>query len=195
MKFTKIPTATFQTLQLNAGVLLSEFAPATPAVADAKILGATSGGVNFTASDTYQDFGADIDNCPKNTKELKKKTDVEVRMSGTFVTMSADLAARLANADTTSGSDKITPRRDLVAADFKDIWFVGDYSANNGETNGGYIAIHMMNTLSTGGFQLQSSDKEKGKFAFEFTAHFSMDAQDTVPYEIYVHAGAAEPGT
>lgn len=191
MKFTKIPTNTFQTLQMNAGVLLSEFTPATPAVADAKILGATTGGVNFTATPSFIDFGEDIDNCPKNTLQLKKLDDWEIKLSGTFVTVSADLAARLTAAADVA-SNKITPRRDLVAADFKDIWFVGDYSDKNGDTNGGYVAIHMMNTLSTGGFQIKTGDKAKGQFAFEFTAHFSMDAQDTVPFEIYVQSGSAE---
>lgn len=194
-KFTKIPTTTFQTLQINAGVLLSEFDPTSPTVADAKILGATSGGINFTASPSYIDFGEDVDNCPKNTKQLKRLDDWDVKMSGTFVTMSLDLATQLAAAaDKTAGSNKVTPRRDLdITNDFKDVWFVGDYSDKNGATNGGFVAIKMMNTLSTGGFQIQTADKEKGKFAFEFTAHFSMDAQDTVPFEIYVKAGMAEP--
>ena len=187
MKYTKIPENTFQTLQMNAGVLLSEFNPATPAVADDKILGATSGGINFTATPSFIDFGEDIDNCPKNTKELKRLDDWEVKCSGNFVTVSAALAQRLANGDL--ASDKVTPRRDLQSADFKDLWIVGDYSDNNGD-NGGFVAIHMMNTLSTGGFQLQTGDKAKGQFAFEFTAHFSMDAQDTVPFEIYVHTGS-----
>ena len=193
-KFTKIPTTTFQTLQINAGVLLSEFDPTSPTVADAKILGATSGGINFTASPSYIDFGEDVDNCPKNTKQLKRLDDWDVKMSGTFVTMSLDLATQLAAAaDKTTGSNKVTPRRDLdITNDFKDVWFVGDYSDKNGATNGGFVAIKMMNTLSTGGFQIQTADKEKGKFAFEFTAHFSMDAQDTVPFEIYVKAGTAE---
>ena len=62
----------------------------------------------------------------------------------------------------------------------------------NGATNGGYIAIHMMNALSTGGFQIQSGDKAKGQFAFEYTAHYSMDAADTVPFEIYIKAGTEE---
>ncbi len=191
-KYTKIPTTTFQQLQINAGVLLSEFTPGTPAVADAKILGATTGGINFTATPSFLDWGEDIDNCPKNTLELKRLEDWEVKLSGTFVTMSADLAERLTAAGDLA-SNKITPRRDLEETDFKDIWLVGDYSDKNGATNGGFIAIHMMNTLSTGGFQIQTGDKAKGQFAFEFTAHFSMDAQDTVPFEIYVQAGTAEP--
>lgn len=192
MKFTKIPTTTFQTLQMNAGVLLSEFNPSSPAVTDAKILGATTGGITFTATPSFTDFGEDIDNCPKNTKQLKRLDDWEVKCTGTFVTISAALAAQLAAAADVA-SDKITPRRDLDLADFKDLWIVGDYSDKNGETNGGYVAIKMINTLSTGGFSMQTGDKAKGQFAFEFTAHFSMDAQDTVPFEIYVHTGTAEP--
>lgn len=61
MKFTKIPETTFQNLQLNAGVLLSDFDPATAEVANANIIGATTGGVNFTATPTFSDYGEDID--------------------------------------------------------------------------------------------------------------------------------------
>ncbi len=191
-KFTKIPTTTFQQLQINAGVLLSSFTPATPAVADANILGATSGGVNFTATPSFIDFGDDVDNCPKNMMQLKRLENWDIKLTGTFITMSTALAQRLvALADV--ASDKVTPRSDLDEEDFQDLWFVGDYSDKNGATNGGYVAIHMLNTLSTGGFQVQTADKEKGKFAFEFTAHYSNDAQDIVPFEIYVHAGTAEP--
>lgn len=50
----------------------------------------------------------------------------------------------------------------------------------------------MMNSLSTAGFAIQTGDKVKGQFAFEYTAHYSMTAQDTVPFEVYVKAGAEE---
>lgn len=194
MKYTKIPENTFQTLQVNAGVLLSTFDPTSPAVADANILGATTGGLTFTATPSFSDYGEDIDNCPKNTLELKKLDDWEVKATGTFVTVSPALAARLAAAADVA-SEKVTPRRDLAMTDFKDLWIVGDYSDVNTDGSGqsaqkaGFVAIHMLNTLSTGGFQLKTSDKAKGQFAFEFTAHFSMDAQDTVPFEVYVKAG------
>jgi hypothetical protein len=88
--------------------------------------------------------------------------------------------------------EKLTPRNGIKDTDFADLWWVGDYSSENGETKGGFIAIHMMNTLSTGGFTIQSSDNSKGSFAFTFTAHFSMDKQDVVPFEIYIKAGAEE---
>ena len=194
MKFTQIPTNTFKELQLNAGILTSNFTPATGTVAADDILGATSGGVSFSATPTHTDLGDDIDNCPENMKELKKLESWEAKMSGTFLTVNTAQAKSLIGAADIGSSDttKVTPRNDLASTDFADIWWIGDYSDKNGATNGGYIAIHMMNALSTGGFQLQSGDNAKGQFAFEYTAHYSMAAPDTVPYEIYIKAGTEE---
>ena len=191
MKYTKIPETTFQNIQLNAGVLLSAFNPESATVANESIIGATTGGVNFTATPTFSDYGEDIDNCPKNMKELKKLDAWEISLSGTYVTVDANAVKALVGAADASGN-KITPRNDLKLTDFTDVWWVGDYSDKNGETNGGFVAIHMMNALSTGGFAIQSSDNGKGNFAFTYTAHYSMDAQDTVPFEVYVKAGTAE---
>lgn len=194
MKFTKIPETAFQELQLNAGILLSSFTPSTATVTAENILGATSGGVNFTATPTYSDFGEDIDNCPKNMLELKKLDFWEVKMSGTFVTVDTSLAKTLIGAADigTSDTTQIIPRNDVTETDFTDLWWVGDYSDKNGDTNGGFVAIHMLNGLSTGGFQIQSGDNAKGQFSFEFTGHYSMDNQDKVPFEVYVKAGTAE---
>lgn len=195
MKFTRIPETAFQSLQLNAGILLSDFTPGTGTVEETNILGATSGGVNFTATPTYSDFGEDIDNCPVNVLELKRLDSWEVTMSGTFITVDTALAKTLIGAADIDTSDqtKVTPRNDVLETDFGDIWWVGDYSDKNGDKNGGYVAIHMLNGLSTGGFQLQSGNREKGQFSFEFTGHYSIDAQDTVPFEVYIKTGTDEP--
>ena len=191
MKYTKIPETTFKNLQLNAGVLLSAFNPESATVANESIIGATTGGVNFTAKPTFSDQGEDIDNCPKNMMELKKLDFWDINMSGTYVTVDVNAVKSLVGAADVSGN-KITPRNDLKLTDFTDVWWVGDYSDQNGETNGGFVAIHMINALSTGGFAIQSSDNGKGNFAFTYTAHYSMSAQDTVPFEVYVKAGTAE---
>lgn len=194
MKFTKIPDSTFQNIQLNAGVLLRSFTPGTAAIDIEDIIGATTGGFTFADTPTFTDFGEDIDNCPRNMMELKKLDAHDVTASGTFVTISPALAKMLiGTADTgTPDQTKVTPRNDVLLTDFTDLWWVGDYSEYNGETNGGFVAIHMMNMLSTGGFQLQSANRGKGQFAFRFTAHYSMEAQDTVPYDVYIKAGTAE---
>lgn len=199
MKYTKIPENAFKELQLNAGVLLTDF-DTTDGMTEQELLGvmigATSGGVNFTATPTYEDYGADIDNAPVNVKELKKLTGWEVKMSGNFITVTPTSAALMAGAADADKADttKITPRNDVADTDFKDIWWVGDYSDKNGATNGGFVAIHMLNSLSTGGFQLQSTNKGKGQFAFEFTGHYSIADQNKVPYEVFVKAGTAEAG-
>lgn len=194
MKYTKIPTDTFKNLQLNAGVLLKSFDVETQTMAADSIVGATSGGVSFTAVPSFIDFGEDIDNCPKNMKEMKKLDSWEAKMSGTFASVSKSLAKTLVGAADLSGS-KIAPRNDLADADFSDLWWVGDYSEVNedGTSTGkaGFIAIHLLNSLSTGGFSIQSSDKGKGQFEFEFTGHYSMEDQDKVPFEVYVQEGAA----
>lgn len=196
MKYTKIPSDTFQKLQINAAIICNDFTPATGMVGESGQIGATTGGINFTATPTYTDFGDDIDNCPKNMKELKKLDSWEAKCSGTYVTLDTAVAKSLLGAADigTTDTTKVTPRNDLAQADFDDIWIVGDYSDKNGDTNGGYVAIKLMNALSTGGFQLQTTDKAKGQMAFEYTAHYSMSAQDTVPFEIYVKAGTAESG-
>lgn len=193
-KFTKIPADTFKQLQINAGVILSDFTPATGAFEPENQLGATTGGITFTATPTFSDYGEDVDNCPKNTLELKRLDDVDVKCSGTFVTVTTTSAKSLVAAADIDGTDttKVVPRRDLSSADFSDIWIVGDYSDKNGANNGGFIAIRMMNALSTGGFQLKTADKGKGQMAFEYTAHYSISKQDVVPYELYIKAGTAE---
>lgn len=188
MKYTQIPTGTFQNLQLNAGILVDTFTPASATVGS--LLGATTGGIQFQDNVSYKDFGEDIDNCPKNTLELKQIESREVTMSGNFVTITAAMAKKLAGAADIDGT-KITPRDVLNNNDFQDLWWIGDYSDVNTGANAGYMAIHLINALNTGGFQIQSSDKEKGQFAFSFTGHYSIESQDVVPYEIYVKAGTA----
>lgn len=194
MKYTQIPATTFSTLQLNAGILVKTFTPSTGTIGD--IIGATSGGISVNLVPSFTDFGDDVDNCPKNTKELKKLTSWDnISMSGTFVTVNPAAVAMLLAAGNVDSTDatKITPRNDLLTSDFQDIWFVGDYSDKNGATNGGFIAIHLKNALNQAGFALTTTDKNKGKFSFEFHAHYSISDPDSVPFEVFVQAGTAEP--
>lgn len=196
-KFTQIPTDTFKKLQLGAGILSTEFDPATGELTASNIIGATSGGVSFEATPSFTDFGEDIDNCPKNTKELKKLDSWEAKLSGSFVTMDTNVATSVIGTATVASNDqtKVVPRNSVEAKDFKNIWWVGDYSDINedGSTAGkaGFIAIKLINALSTGGFKIKSSDKAKGTVEFEYTGHYSSANIDTVPFELYIKAGSA----
>lgn len=187
-KFTKIPQDTFEGLQLEAGVLLSDFNPATAAEPeDEDIICATSGGINITCVPTYSDLGEDVDNCPVNTKELKHLDGWDCGMSFTALGVSPAVIKMSLGAADIDGTDetKIVPRRDLEQTDFADIWWVGD------RADGGMVAVKLINALSTGGFSLQTSKSGKGQISVELTGHVSIEDQDTVPMEFY----SADPPT
>lgn len=190
-KFTKVPADTFEKLQLNAGILVDEFTPSSGVIGN--ILGATTGGINFSTNPSYTDFGEDVDNVPNNTKELKHLDQFDPSMGGTFLTCTPALAKSLVGPADIDSQDttKVIPRGVLLATDFEDVWWVGDYSDVNTGTNAGFMAIHLMNSLNNAGFQIQSTKNNKGQLAFEFHGHYSLENQDLVPFEIYVKAGVA----
>lgn len=184
-KFTKIRQSTFNELQLNAGILLKDFDIETGTFADSDIITATTGGIQINVKPTYEDMGSDIDNCPKNTMELKRKTDAdEVTMNTTALCITEDLLLfQLGAADKDANTGAIKPRKELKTTDFSTIWWVGDLS------DGGYVAAKISNALSTDGFSLKTTDKGKGQFGLGITGHVSIDAQDVVPAEFYLGAG------
>ena len=191
MKFTQIPADAFRRMVLNAAVLASAFDPASGTLRNDDILGATTGGISFSAAPVYADMGEKVDNCPKNMKELKKLVSWEAKASGTFVTADTALAEWLTAAADVSGN-RVTPRFDLKDGDFRDLWIVGDYSEYNGERNGGWAAVRLKNALSTEGFSLETADGDRARLAFEFTAHGSVAAQKEVPFEIWLTPGTPE---
>lgn len=191
MKYTKVAADAFEKLQLNAGILLESFTPSTGTIGD--IIGATSGGINFNTNPTYQDFGEDVDNVKPNTKELKRLQYFDPTLSGTLLTCTPAVIKQLIGAADVDSTDttKVIPREKLAEADFSDVWWVGDYSDVNTGSSAGFIAIHLMSTLNTSGFQIQSGKDAKGQMAFEYHAHYSIDDDETVPFEIYCKAGTA----
>lgn len=197
MKYTKLPSDTFQKLVLNAGILVDEFTPATGVIGN--LMGATTGGITFNSNPTYTDFGEDVDNCPNNTMELKRIDQFDPAMSGTFLTLTAAVVKDLIGAADIAVGDNthIVPRDHLIEDDFKEVWWIGDYSDVNddggtGSTkSAGFLAIHLMNSLNTGGFQITSAKKAKGQMAFDFHGHYSLENIEEVPFEVYCKAGVA----
>lgn len=192
LKYTLIDPDTFKQLQRNSGVLLTEFDPENATtVKQSSILFSTTGDLSFSDSISTKDLGEDINNCPKNMLELKSIESHEVKLSGTGKNVNAaKLVILMGAADAgVASANKVTtvmPRNDLDTKDFKKIWWVSDYGDN------GFVAIEIDNALNTGGFQMDASDKSTGTFPFEFTAHYSMDAQNDVPYKIYLMPGGGE---
>ena len=180
-KFTVIPESTFEEMQLDAGVLLTTFTPATPtAPTDSSIICATTGGINVSCVPTYSDLGEDVDNCPVNMKELKHLDSWECKMSFTSLgTSKENIRMALGAADINAETGAINPRRDLKQTDFSDLWWVGD------RADGGCVAVQLKNALSTSGFSLQTTKSGKGQVSVELTCHVSIEEQDVMPIVYY----------
>ena len=183
--FTRIASDSFDELQLDAGVLLTVFDPLNPYVTptDAIILATTTGGINAVCEPTYSDFGEDVDNVPNNMMEFKHLDGWDCSLGFTSIKFNAaNTAWSLGAADQTTltnGVKKIVPRRNVNLADFKDLWWVG------AKANGGAYAVHLMNAISTGGLNVQSTKNGKGTMQQTITGHVSINAQDTMPMEFY----------
>ena len=187
MRFTKIPENTFEELQINAGILVKDFDVDTGTFDDEDMLTATTGGITISVKPEFEDFAEDIDNAAKNMLEMKRITSTEVTISTTALNINEDLLLfMLGAADKDAQTGKITPRKDLRTTDFKDIWWIGDLS------NNGYVAVKILNALSTEGFEIKTTDKGKGNITLTLTGHTSMSAQDVVPAEFYLGAGDTE---
>lgn len=180
-RFTVIPQNTFNALQMDAGVLLKRFNPASPAAPlDEDIICATTGGINPSCVPTYSDLGSDIDNVPVNMKELKHLDSWECKLSTTSLGTSPELIRMsLGAADINATTGAIVPRKDLEQTDFSDIWWVGD------RADGGLVAVQLKNALSTGGFSLQTTKNGKGTISLELTGHVSISAQSEMPMVFY----------
>ena len=87
MRFYDLPVDFVEKLATNAGILLTDFTPATGAYSQADIFAATTGGISASIVPTYKDYGEDVDNCPKNSKEMKMLDSVECKISGTALTI------------------------------------------------------------------------------------------------------------
>ena len=179
--FTVIPQSTFEDMQLDAGILLKSFDPSNPAVVDADIVTATTGGIQITCQPSFSDLAEDVDNVPNGMKEFKHLDSWECSMSTTALGTSPSMIRFALGCADIDGTDttKIVPRADLKQTDFGDLWWVGD------KADGGFVAVKIKNALSTEGFSLQTTKNGKGQISIELTGHVSINAQDVVPMEFY----------
>lgn len=186
-RFSVISQETFGEFQVDAGVLLKTFDPANPELVDADIICATTGGINPTCVPTYSDWGSDVDNCPNNMLELMHLDGWDTSLGFTALNTTPEIIRlSLGAADIDSSNGKITPRADLKNTDFADVWWVGDRS------DGGLVAIRLINALSSSGFSLQTTKNGKGQISVTLAGHVSITEQDKVPMEFYVQEGTEE---
>lgn len=185
-QWSQVTKESLDLVQIQAGMVLTSFNTTTPAAPTAdSVLCATTGGIQADCIPTFEDFGEDIDNCPNNTKEMKRITGWDCTLSFTALNMSGEmfktaLGAAIETAETTTHPESVEPRAQVAVQDFSDLWFVSE------RTDDKIIAIQLKNALSTGGFSYKTQKNGKGQLSVTFTGHVSMNAQDVVPMAFYV---------
>lgn len=183
-RYTQIPKDTFDALQLDAGILLYNFsikdamAKGGTGFKEEDFICATTGGITAECKAEYSDLAEDVDNAPVNLKEFLHLDGWTCTLG--FTSLSNDVKGiRLALGAADVEGDKVTPRRDVKQSDFRDVWWVGD------KANGGFVAIHLMNALSSEGFSLSTEKAGKGNIDVTLTGYVSINEQNVVPMEFY----------
>lgn len=129
-------------------------------------------------------YSASSDTTVKSGKTYYTRTGTSPNYVYTPVDSPTGNPSTLSYYEMTSPDYKITPRRDLSQDDFADLWWVGD------KLDGGFVAVKLINALSTGGFSLKTTKNGKGQITLELTGHVSINAQSTMPMEFYSVEGA-----
>ena len=178
---TGLTQRTLDSLQLNAGVLLSKYAKGTP-IAEEDIIGATRGGGSTNILPELHQ--AAVDGAPTYTKGLERHDGWNASVSFTMVEFTAPTIVRALGAGASSNNvgldTKITAVRKILETDYSDIYWVGDLS------DGRNCVIYLKNAMNTSGLAITVSDKGEGTFGLTLQAHHDIANLDAAPFEITI---------
>ena len=179
---TRISADAADKMQINAGLFLNNFDVANPVEpADEDIVCETTGDFSITCVPTTEDFFADVNNAPTNTKEGKQITGWDCSLGVTALSITEEnLILSLGAADTMEDGG-VRPRRTYKAEDFKSLYWIGDMIDENK-----LFAIVMDDTVSTGGLSFTSTNNGKGGLALTLMPHSTITNIEKVPMAFYI---------
>lgn len=189
MKYSRVNAAQLPSTLYGAGVVLKDINTTNWTYKNSDVLCVTSGGIRFSSTYETVDMGANIDNCPKNTMQLKKVRPQSGTTTLSFTAASADadsLVKFIGTASYDSATHKVTPRNDILTTDFGSLWFCVDTAG------GGGLIFHIANALSTGGLSISTKDNDTGTSSVTITAHYDINNLVEEPFEIYVVEGGSD---
>lgn len=190
---TGLRPATFENLQLNAGVFLENFnyssianagalktALETAIAAGTTILGATIGDGSFVCTPSIRQIEANGMRYPIKGSTVNDMWTV--KMTGTMKEVNpANFKRAIPGATISGASPKTTIKvnTDIASSDYiTSLVWVGD-------TSKGYCLIKLDNALNTSGATFTFTDKGEGSIPFEFQAHCaSLADMANAPCEI-----------
>lgn len=176
-------------LQINAGLLLKNFNVVNPVEpSDDDIICETTGNFSISSVPTLEDFFADVNNAPANTKEGLRVTGWEHTLGVTAVSITEETLLMALNAKVAvAGTVGIRPGTEIT---FRDkLYWIGDMSDPDK-----LFVVCMENVASTGGLSFTSSDDGKGGLALSFRAYESVTGNPLLPPVSY-HIIQKQDGT
>lgn len=192
---TPLRAETFKKLQLNAGVMLTNFplddyqnasvlktALSSAITAGTKLLGATRGGGTFVITRDMRQV--EVDGMRANFKGSNIVDKGDAYMSTTLLEQTPEhLKAVIGNADIDDDSPNhvvMTVRLAIDESDYIDniVWI--------GDTNEGFMAIELLNGLNTADVTFTWADKNEGTVTCEFHAHQEgVEYTDELPVKLH----------
>ena len=193
---TPTRTATYQNLQLNAGVFLYNFNYDEYATIDAlraavlakiqaneNILGSTRGGGSFVVTQEVRE--PEVDGARYRFKGGSFVDSIDANMTGTLLEVTPEnfkyILATGEVDSTVATKVKVTMHTRINATDHLDnlVW-IGDIA------DGSLIMIVLKNALNTNGMNMTFTDKGEGTIPFEFHAYQAqVEDYDKAPFEVY----------
>lgn len=179
---------TAENLLLDAGAFFVNFDITTDdfetAVTAGKLLGATRGGGQFTATPEIRSI--EIDGVKGAAKGLTVIDSWEVKMTANVLEVTLEglqkaLAASEVDTSTNAEYDILKAKNYIELTDYiENITFVGKKSGTVDP-----IIIQVYNALNTTGLSIQTQDKGEAVIAMEFQGHYDSADLDNPPFAIF----------
>lgn len=179
-------STTAEKLLLDAGAFFKDFELGTDtfetAVSSGKLLGATSGGGEFSAIPEVRRI--EVDGVKGNAKGLQTIDEWVVTIKANMKEVSVDtLGMALASSNIVDGKvgyKNITANNYISLDDYIDnITWVGKLSGSDKP-----VIIQVYNAISTEGLTLTTEDKNEAVIELSFVGHYDQDTLDTPPFLI-----------
>lgn len=194
--FSGYTAKTAENLLLDAGAFFANFNIATDdfdtAVAAGKLLGATRGGGQFTATPEIRSI--EVDGLKGAAKGLQVIDSWDVNMTANVLEVTLDglkkaLVASEVDTTTNLEYDILKAKNLIELTDYIDnITFVGKKSGTAEP-----IIIQVYNAINTNGLSLQTQPRGEAVIAMTFKGHYDSNELDNPPFAIYYPKAVITP--
>lgn len=187
-KITGYTATSPEAMTTGAAVMYKNFdiAADTAATAAAKIISATSGGVEISIE--KETWYREIDGVPENTKGMFEIESIKPSIKATLAEVSSVDALMIALGAATNsapalptGYTKVEPKHSVADSDYLD-----NITLLTQTKTGSPLIIVIDNPLNTDGLTFKTESKAGGGLDVEFVGHYDAEDLNTAPIRFYV---------